>query len=287
VRLVICDDQRILAEALAAALGERGHQVLAVTTSWADGVAAVSAGRPDVCILDLEFADEPGGLEGARLIGQRYPGTKVLILSAFADPRTLSLVNISDVAGFLRKDQTVDQITSALEIIASGGRVLAPGLIRIAAAEIKRPQPMDPLRELSPREKEIVARIVGGQSTRQMSFAMNITVDTVRTYVKNVLAKFGAHSRLQLAAMVSRDSFLIDQEQAGLPSPGSTCSSSTSSLLFVMSWRPGCAPNRTWPWWPTLSPPSRPAGSWSGGRPMSSCCALNWPTGRPLLSARR
>jgi two-component system, NarL family, nitrate/nitrite response regulator NarL len=215
VRLVICDDQRILAEALAAALGERGHQVLAVTTSWADGVAAVSAGRPDVCILDLEFADEPGGLEGARLIGQRYPGTKVLILSAFADPRTLSLVNISDVAGFLRKDQTVDQITSALEIIASGGRVLAPGLIRIAAAEIKRPQPMDPLRELSPREKEIVARIVGGQSTRQMSFAMNITVDTVRTYVKNVLAKFGAHSRLQLAAIVSRDGLLGDQEPAG------------------------------------------------------------------------
>lgn len=214
MRLVICDDQRILAEALAAALGERGHQVLAVTTSWADGVAAVSAGRPDVCILDLEFADEPDGLEGARLIGQRSPGTKVLILSAFADPRTLSLVNISDVAGFLRKDQTVDQIISALEIIASGGKVLAPGLIRIAA-EIKRPQPKDPLRELSPREKEIVARIVGGQSTRQMSFAMNITVDTVRTYVKNVLAKFGAHSRLQLAAIVSSDGLLGDQEPVG------------------------------------------------------------------------
>lgn len=215
MRLVICDDQRILAEALAAALGERGHQVLAVTTSLADGVAAVSAGRPDVCILDLEFADEPGGLDSARLIGQRSPDTRVLILSAFADPRTLSLVNISDVAGFLRKDQSVDQITSALGVIASGGKVLAPGLVRIAASEIKRPQPKDPLRELSPREKEIVARIVGGQSTRQMSFAMNITVDTVRTYVKNVLAKFGAHSRLQLAAIVSSDGLLGDQESVG------------------------------------------------------------------------
>ena len=68
--------------------------------------------------------------------------------------------------------------------------------------------------DLSPREKEILTRIVGGQGTRQMSGEMNITVDTVRTYVKNVLAKLGAHSRLQLAALASRDGLLIDQETA-------------------------------------------------------------------------
>jgi two-component system nitrate/nitrite response regulator NarL len=67
---------------------------------------------------------------------------------------------------------------------------------------------------LSPREKEILARIAGGQSTRQMSSAMNITADTVRTYVKNVLTKLGAHSRLQLAALASRDGVLVDQATA-------------------------------------------------------------------------
>ena len=67
---------------------------------------------------------------------------------------------------------------------------------------------------MSPRETEILARITGGQSTRQMSCAMNITVDTVRTYVKNVLTKLGAHSRLQLAALASRDGLLIDQVTA-------------------------------------------------------------------------
>jgi two-component system, NarL family, nitrate/nitrite response regulator NarL len=215
VRLVICDHQRIFAEALAAALGERGHQVLAVTTTVADGLTAVSVGRPEVCVLDLQFSDGPGGLEAARVIAQRHPDTKVLILSGVTDPRTLSLVSTHDVAGFIRKDQSVAQIASALEIIAGGGNVLDPGLVRLPARDTHRPQPKNPLQELPPREKEIVARIVGGQSTRQMSFAMNITVDTVRTYVKNVLVKFGAHSRLQLAAIVSRDGFLIDQEPAG------------------------------------------------------------------------
>jgi DNA-binding CsgD family transcriptional regulator len=77
-----------------------------------------------------------------------------------------------------------------------------------------RPDPGTPLDKLSPREKEIVTRIARGESTRQMSLAMSVTAETVRTYVKNVLAKFGAHSRLQLAALASRDGLLIDQDPA-------------------------------------------------------------------------
>jgi DNA-binding NarL/FixJ family response regulator len=121
VRLVICDHQRILAEALAAALSERGHQVLAVTTTAAEGVAAVGVGRPEVCVLDLQFDDEPSGLEAAHTITARHPDTKVLILSGVTDPKTLSLVRTNDAAGFIRKDQSVDQIAAALEVIAGGG----------------------------------------------------------------------------------------------------------------------------------------------------------------------
>jgi DNA-binding CsgD family transcriptional regulator len=91
--------------------------------------------------------------------------------------------------------------------------VLDPGPPRVPARGAKRLSEKR-LGELSPREREILARIVSGQSTRQMSFAMNITVDTVRTYVKNVLSKLGVHSRLQLAALASRDGLLIDQALA-------------------------------------------------------------------------
>ena len=211
MRLVICDHQRILAESLAAAFEARGHQVVAVTTTPADGLDAVSADRPDVCLLDLRFGDEPGGLEAARAIRQWFPGTRVLVLSAVTDPDMLSQVVGVGVAGFIRKDQSVDQIISALDVIAAGGSVLDPGLPRARARTRVRPQPRNPVDELSPREREIVARILSGQSTRQMAFAMNITVGTVRTYVKNVLAKLGAHSRLQLAALASRDGLLMDQ----------------------------------------------------------------------------
>ena len=224
MKLVICDIQRILAEALAAALEARGHRVLAVTTTAADGLGAVGACRPDVCLLDLQFGDQPSGLDAARTIRQRYPGTRVLLLSGVTDPETLSQVVGSGVAGFIRKDQSVDQIASALDVVAAGGSVLGPGLPRLWTRGRMRPKPRNPLDELSPREKEIVARIASGQSTRQMAFAMNITVCTVRTYVKNVLAKLGAHSRLQLAALASQDGLLIDPvpASAALASAGAS-----------------------------------------------------------------
>jgi DNA-binding NarL/FixJ family response regulator len=114
----------------------------------------------------------------------------------------------SGIAGLTHQDQSVDQIASALDAIAAGQNVLNPGPRRLPVPRTER------LSELSPREKEILARIVSGQGTRQMAFAMNITVDTVRTYVKNVLAKLGAHSRLELAALASQDGSLIHQAPA-------------------------------------------------------------------------
>ncbi|MBO0823915.1 MAG: response regulator transcription factor, partial [Actinobacteria bacterium] len=148
-----------------------------------------------------------------RAILQRYAGTKVLVLSEVTDPETLSRFIRSGVAGLTHHDQSVAQIAAALDAIEAGRHVLDPGPLRFPARDRNR------LCELSPREKEILMRIAGGQSTIQMSRAMNITVDTVRTYVKNVLAKLGAHSRLQLAAIASQEGLLTDQATAAVVFP--------------------------------------------------------------------
>jgi DNA-binding NarL/FixJ family response regulator len=208
MKILICDQQRMLAEALASALDARGYDILAVTTAVSGAANAVGDWRPDVCLLGLQPGHQSSGPEIVRAILQRYPGTKVLVLSEITDPETLSQYMRSGVAGLTHQDQSVAQIAAALDAIEAGRSVLDPGPLRFPARDRNR------LCELSPREKEILTRITAGQGTRQMSCAMNITVDTVRTYVKNVLAKLGAHSRLQLAALASRDGLLIDQATA-------------------------------------------------------------------------
>jgi DNA-binding NarL/FixJ family response regulator len=204
MRLILCDDHVMLAEALAAALAGRGHEVLAVTHTPTTAVAAVRSHEPDICLLDLSFHGEQSGLDAARAISGLRNHTKVVLLSGVSDPDTLSAAVELPVAGFIRKDQNVDEIARALDLIAAGDVLIAPGLRRPVPMRRRRPQPPDPMAELTAREQEVVGRIVNGESTRHMAAAMNITPDTVRSYVKNALAKLGVHSRLQVAAMASR-----------------------------------------------------------------------------------
>lgn len=211
MRLVLCDDNRILCDALAVALEARGHQSLAITTNPADGIAAVAREQPDACLLDLRFPEGEDGLGAARAIRRDHPGIAVLVLSALADPATCCEARKIGIAGFLGKDQSIDRIADALDVIAGGGVVFAPAPARDHAgrrAWSGRSRPRSPL---TGREQEVLRRIAAGQGTVQMAREMEITTGTLRTYVRNALSKLGAHSRVEAAALISRE---------GLPDDG-------------------------------------------------------------------
>lgn len=209
MRLVLCDDNRILCEALGVALERRGHVVLTTATTTALGIAAVATHQPDACLLDLRFPDPPDGLAAARIIRRHHPKTAVLVLSGLIDPAVRSEAMGIGVAGFVRKDQNVDHIADALDVIASGGVVFDSMLrARSGLGEWRRGYRAY---GLTRREKEVLRRIVAGQSTSQMSREMTIEVSTLRTYVKSVFTKLGAHSRLQAAALATREHLLDEQ----------------------------------------------------------------------------
>jgi two-component system, NarL family, nitrate/nitrite response regulator NarL len=203
MQLILCDDNRLLCECLASILQAHGHQVLAIATSVTDGIAAVAAHRPDACLLDLRFPDG-SGLEAARAIRHCHPDTKILVLSCVSDPAVLSEAKEIGVVGYLRKDLKVDTIMAALEVIGAGGTAFGPRYSGQASWRTAVPPHEDLLGTLTPRETQVLRRIVAGQSTGQMAREMDVATSTLRSYIKNVLAKLGAHSRLQAAAIASR-----------------------------------------------------------------------------------
>jgi two-component system nitrate/nitrite response regulator NarL len=207
MQLVLCDDNRILAEALASVFEARGHQVLAVATSASESIAAVSMHRPDACLMDVRFPDG-SGLDAARTIQRRHPDTKILVLTGLADPAALAEAKKAGVAGFLRKDLKTDMIISALDIIGAGGTAFGPRYSGQASWRATAP-PRDLLGMLTPRETQVLKRIVEGQSTGQMAREMDVAPSTLRSYIKNILAKLGAHSRLQASAIASREPRLL------------------------------------------------------------------------------
>jgi two-component system, NarL family, nitrate/nitrite response regulator NarL len=164
----------------------------------------VAGCRPDACLLDLRFPGGEDGLGAARAIRQDYPDTAVLVLSALTDPATSSQAREIGVAGFLAKDQNIDQIADALDVIAAGGQAFSPVRARAPSSRRAPVRPSYRLSALTQREQEVLRRIAQGQGTGQMAREMEITTSTLRTYVRNALAKVGVHSRLEAAALVSR-----------------------------------------------------------------------------------
>jgi DNA-binding NarL/FixJ family response regulator len=214
MRLVLCDDNRILCEALAAIFQARGHQVLAIATNASESIAAVLMHRPDVCLMDVRFPDG-SGLDAARVIQRHYPDTKILVLSCLADPAVLAEAKKIGVAGFLRKDLKADTIMSALDVIGAGGTTFGPKYSGQSSWRVPVPPREGFLGTLTPRETQVLRRIVEGQSTGQMACEMDVAPSTLRSYIKNILAKLGAHSRLQAAAIASREPRLL----IGTPDP--------------------------------------------------------------------
>lgn len=204
MRLVVCDANRILGEALSAALRPRGHQVVAITTSVPAGIAAVTEHRPDICLLDPRFTGSPDSLPALQAFRLSCPGTAMVLFSGVAagDARK------AGAAGFISKNQNVGQIAQALDVISAGGIVF--DFVLAGHARTAVPPHTTPSYDLTPREREVLRRMVAGQSTGQMAGEMKITTGTLRTYVKNILTKLGTHSRLQAAALASREGLVAE-----------------------------------------------------------------------------
>jgi two-component system nitrate/nitrite response regulator NarL len=200
MRLVICDGNRILSEALADAL-KRDHDLNTVAVTTADEcVAAVGSYLPDMCVLEVRLPETADGLRLINEIRDRFPDTAVVVASSASDPGTVAKAKDLGVTGFLAKSRSVSEVADALRSIAAGQRVFDP--------VPRRASHRDPSFVLTPREAEVLRRIAAGQSTQQMADEMNIAISTLRTYIKNIFAKIGVHSRLEAAAVARRANML-------------------------------------------------------------------------------
>jgi two-component system, NarL family, nitrate/nitrite response regulator NarL len=210
MRLVLCDDHRILVESLAIALQARGYDVRAAVTTPAACMRAVAEHQPDVCLLDMCLPEREDGLRVTQAIRAGHPRTLVLILSGVADPLTLSRAIDLGALGIVRKDQTVDKIAAALEQVAAGEPVFQVDLVRDVVRHLAARPSREPWEYLTTRETEVLRRIAAGESTKQMARSMEIAASTVRTYAQNVLTKLGVHTRLEASAIAVRTR-LVDE----------------------------------------------------------------------------
>lgn len=189
MRLVLGDDHQMFLEALVRGLISRGHDVVGFTDTLDDLVELVDVGRPDLCLLDVDFGGR-SVLEAAGRIRRERPEVPIVLLSGSAGREVWRAFEAGLVEGIVNKVCDISVVDRTIRRVHAGERVVErfprPVADRHRAA---------PTTELSDRENAVVRLLVEGASTEQIARALGVSAHTVRTHVQSVLRKYGVNTR--------------------------------------------------------------------------------------------
>jgi DNA-binding NarL/FixJ family response regulator len=192
MRVILADDAPVVREGVARLLAERGIDVGAQVATADDLLEEVASDPPDVAVIDIRMppTHTTEGLVAAQEIRRRHPQVGTLVLSQYVEVEyALKLVDgTSERVGYLLKERIADvsDLVSALERVAAGGTVVEPSLV---SELLEAPAARDPLAELTPREREVLALMAQGRTDRGIAEELVVTRKTVEAHVRSVLRK--------------------------------------------------------------------------------------------------
>jgi DNA-binding NarL/FixJ family response regulator len=217
IRIVVADDHQVVRTGFATLLDTQpDFEVIGVAVDGAQAVRICREVRPDVVLMDVRM---PGtdGIEATRqLAAPGEDGPRILILTTFDLDDYVYDALCAGASGFLLKDVTAERLFEAVRVIAAGEALLAPTVTRRLISEFSRIRPrqaaspatLAALRELTPRETEVLCLIAEGLSNPEIAARLVVTEETVKTHVSRVLSKLGLRDRTQ-AVVTAYESGLV------------------------------------------------------------------------------
>ncbi|MET0386811.1 MAG: response regulator transcription factor [Polyangiales bacterium] len=196
IRILIADDHAVVREGLARVLADQPD--LRVVATVADGEAALAAaksGDPHVVLLDMRMPGL-GGVAAIKRLREQCPRARLLVLSMYEDPHYVRAALAAGAHGYLGKRTGTQALLEAIRSLHAGQPLRAT----------MEPEPESPEAPdgLSTREREIMARVVQGQTSRQIADALGIGKSTVDTYRARVFRKLGVDNRAALFALAGQ-----------------------------------------------------------------------------------
>jgi DNA-binding NarL/FixJ family response regulator len=212
VRVLIADDQRVVREGLVTLLNLLDG--VAVVGAAADGDEAVQLAaelHPDVVLMDLRMP-RCDGVEATRRLRQHDPGINVLMLTTYADDRSVIDALRAGARGYLTKDAGADEIHVALRRLVHGDAVIDPAVqhhLIDAIASTPPPDPVRPMAELpdglTAREAEVLGLIAQGLSNGEIAERLVVNETTVKSHINHLFAKTGVRDRAQAVTYAYRN----------------------------------------------------------------------------------
>ncbi len=217
IRVGLADDQALVRSGFAALLGaEDDMEVAGEAANGEEAVRLADRERPDVLLMDIRMP-VLDGIEATRRIAGRpeLASVHVVILTTFELDEYIFDGLRAGAAGFLVKDTDAAELIRAVRVVAGGDALLSPTVTRRLIAEFsasaRLPRPVPGIKELTPREREIVRLIGTGLSNDEIAQQLYVSRSTVKTHAGRAMLKLAARDRAQL---------VVAAYEAGLVQPG-------------------------------------------------------------------
>lgn len=206
IRVLVVDDQPVFTEMLRVVLDmQTDIKVVGMAFTGDEGLKAALELKPDVMLVDYHMP----GLTGLEVIqGLRAEGenTTVLVLTADTDEAVMAEAIAAGAAGYITKQQALNEVVQAVRTASEGEPVVPPFMIPRILSHFHRQQQREQQAEqmkakLSAREIEILEQLAKGRGNEEISEVFVLSPNTVRTHIQNILKKMGVHSKLQATTL--------------------------------------------------------------------------------------
>lgn len=203
IRILLVDDHNIVRLGLMTLLNDRPDmEVVGEASTSTEAINAAEKLNPDVVLMDIRLPGE-GGIEATRQITSRFPKSKVVMLTSFADNELVMRAINAGAAGYVLKQVGNEELIRAIQAAARGEALLDPSttarlLSRVRQAERKAEE--DAFRDITDREMDVLLHLAKGRTNAEIGRLLNLSEKTVGNYVGNMFEKLHLNNRIELAA---------------------------------------------------------------------------------------
>jgi len=202
-RILLVDDHEVVRLGLKALLERHPNfDVIGEAGSAREALDFVSSMHPDVVVMDIRL---PGasGIEACEDIVQRFPETKVIMLTSYAEDEMLFSAIRAGASGYILKQIGGEDLVRALEAVGRGEALLDPAVTQRVFQEVRKAvkeEEASAFSHLSQQEKHVLLLVSEGRTNREIAKALFLGEGTVRNYVSSILSKLGVNNRAEAAA---------------------------------------------------------------------------------------
>jgi len=210
LRVAIVDDHQIVRSGFREMLGEEiGLEIAFEAASGEEALERLREAPCDVLLLDISLPGK-SGIDVLRIVRQRHPEIRVLVLSSFPEERYALAMIRNGADGYLCKDCEREDLLNALRTVQQGRRYLSPRTAELLAEDMLGGGAAAPHESLSEREMQVFLRLAEGDSVSAIAELLNLSVKTVSTYRSRLLEKLGVASNAELAAYALRNGLITE-----------------------------------------------------------------------------